>query len=349
MKTTPEILILGSRTCLLSGLLLRKLRQRGASVGSIDFQDFDRYGTRVHCFADDTHDFSVIAQIFEELEISTENLRSAFFRETAVPSRGWDDNPYRFERLYAPYTQEHYWQQTVCFASAFLSALERRVFCLFPRAESAQGNQKLLQLSLARQLGFRVPDTYIGSDLDEMRAFAASHPSVISKPFMPRHLFYEGDFFATHTSLFTLEDLAAIPSTRYPLILQEAIVDRTDIRVGLVGNKLFATEILLRGRQSEVDILDFRHFEIMQPYGGEVGAKFQKHTLPLAIQERCFAFMRAMDLQYSMMDLLLTPDGEYVFLENNPKGMHGEVDSGGHDVIGAVADLLMEPDAHRLR
>jgi hypothetical protein len=50
-----------------------------------------------------------------------------------------------------------------------------------------------------------------------------------------------------------------------------------------------------------------------------------------------------------MMDLLLTPEGEYVFLESNTKGMHGEVASGGHDVMGAIVDLLLDPEAHRLR
>lgn len=349
MKKTPEILVLGSRACLLSGLVQRALRRRGASTHYLDFQDFDRHGTRVHCFADSDQDFAVVEQVFDELEISTENLRSVFFRETSIPSRGWDDNPYRFERLYAPYTQEHHWQQTVLFASAILSYLERRVFCVYPRVESTQGSQKLLQLSLAQKLGFRVPDTYVGSDLDEMRAFTASHQAVISKPFMPRHLFYQGDFYATHTSLFTLKDLAAIRSTRYPLILQEAIVDKTDIRVGIVGNRLFATEILLRGARNEPDILDFRHFEAMQQYGSGVGASFRKHELPLETQTRCFDFVRAMQLQYSMLDLLLMPSGEYVFLENNPKGMHGEVESAGHDVIGAVADLLMDPETNRLR
>lgn len=349
MRKTPEILILGSRTCLVSGLVLRELRRRGASVQSIDFQDFDRYGTRIHCFADGAGDSVVIDQVFEEVEISTENLRSVFFRETAVPSRGWDDNPYRFERLYAPYTQEHHWQQTISFASAVLSYLEHRAFCVYPRAESIHGSQKLLQLSLARELGFRVPDTYVGSDLDEMREFVAARPAVVSKPFMPRHLFHEGDFYVTHTSLFTLDDLAAIPSTRYPLILQEAFVDKTDIRVGIVGNRLFATEILLRGQPSRSDILDFRHFEAMQQYRGNVGAELRKHELPAEIQARCFELVRSTHLQYSMMDLLLTPDGEYVFLENNPKGMHGEVVAGGHDVLGALAALLMDPDAHRLR
>ena len=70
--------------------------------------------------------------------------------------------------------------------------------------------------------------------------------------------------------------------------------------------------------------------------------------MPPEIESKCREFVRRCGLHYSMMDLLLLENGEYIFLENNTHGMYGEVESGGHDVMGAVADLLINPDELKL-
>jgi D-alanine-D-alanine ligase-like ATP-grasp enzyme len=161
-------------------------------------------------------------------------------------------------------------------------------------------------------------------------------------------LVYEGHSFRTYTSLCTIEDLETIESAKYPVTLQEAFVEKTDIRVGIIGNKIMATAIHLDGRQSDDPIVDFRHFWEKDMFSRRDIVRPEAHTLPPEVEERCFEFIRRCGLQYSMMDLLLVPGDEYVFLENNTHGMYGEVNAGGHDVMGAVADLLMNPEELKL-
>ena len=50
-------------------------------------------------------------------------------------------------------------------------------------------------------------------------------------------------------------------------------------------------------------------------------------------------------LDYGAADLIVTPDGRYVFLEVNPNGQYGWVENmTGMPIGSAIADQLMEFD-----
>lgn len=346
----PEILVFGGATCLSSQLVRRALLERGASFHYVDFQDFDRLGSDISFVADATGDRAFFFDFALDRTVSTEHVRSAYFREVQPKQSLWQLQTVRLREPQAPDAERFHWQQVLRFCASLLEYLGRRCFCLYPKTESGTAASKLRQLALARELGFTIPDTYVGNDLGEMRAFAAEHLRVIAKPFYPQSLFHEGHYYRTYTALFSQGDLAPFADTRYPLILQEAIVDKLDIRVGVVGKRVFATEIHLGGGAGEAETsLDFRHFlaqDLLEGHGRRNA--YCPHDLPGEVRERCLDFVRRSGLQYSMIDLLLTPQGDYVFLESNTKGMHGEVEFGGHDVIGAIVDLLIDPEENRL-
>jgi hypothetical protein len=346
---SPRVLVLGSATCLSSQWVVQELTRRRAPFAYVDYQDFEATGVEPYFYADAGGDRVVFSYPSRELAISTAGLRSLYFRETGPKHSLWQLEPLRLRHLQAPEVERHHWEQVLRFASSVLEYLAHRCFCLAPLAVAGNASHKLLQLMLAGELGFRVPATYIGSSLDEMRDFVAGQERVVCKPFYPQNVFWEGYNYRTYTALVTADDLAGCIATRYPIILQEAFVDKTDVRVGIVGNRLFATEIRLPSVPERDYIVDFRHYVMLHHHAGQGGFDYRAHDLPPAVRERCVAFARACGLQYAMMDLLLTPEGEYVFLESNTKGMHGEVESGGHDVMGAIVDLLLDPETHRLR
>ena len=58
--------------------------------------------------------------------------------------------------------------------------------------------------------------------------------------------------------------------------------------------------------------MDWRAFKDVLPL--RVG------TLPDYVSERCLQFVKSYNLNFSAMDLILTPDDRYIFLENNPNG-----------------------------
>jgi hypothetical protein len=281
--------------------------------------------------------------------VSTESLRSVYFRQM-TPKRALQFlNPNRLRETSTDGALRFHWQQIVQMTASLLEYLTRRALCLYPKSESGSASSKLRQLALARSLGFRIPDTYLGNDLEAMRGFLARHEKVISKPFHPQSLRHEGRVYKTYTSLLSAADLEPFSRTRAPLFLQEGFVDKTDIRVGIVGNRLFATEIKVEGLPEDHPIVDFRGHYMTDGMHESRKMVYAPHSLPPEMEQRCVELIRRNGLQYSMMDLLLLPDGTYVFLESNTKGMHGEVEHGGHDVMGAVVDLLLDPDRYRLR
>ena len=184
---------------------------------------------------------------------------------------------------------------------------------------SDRGHGKLIQLERARSLGLEVPATVCTNDPEVAKAFVTRFPEgAIYKPFMsPTRVMREtedvtryGLVFTTRidqTAMDNLDDVSVTPCT-----FQELIPKRYDLRVIVMGHKVFATEI-----HSQVDprsSLDFReHYALGQtPYA--------PHDLPSDIARRCVDLCRSFGMVYGALDIVLTPDGRYVFLEVNQMG-----------------------------
>ncbi|NOT02358.1 MAG: hypothetical protein HOP29_17260 [Phycisphaerales bacterium] len=347
MIKKPEILVLGSASCVSANAIAEVLERRSANYEFIDFQDFDRIGAGISFEAADESDNCIFAYMRNELRISTENLRSAYFRESLPRHTLHKLDPSRLREIQAPGAEDHYYTQVLYFCTAFLAYLEKRCFCVLPVFETSLAASKLMQLALAGDIGFRIPDTYVGSDLAAMREFLTSHERSICKAFSPHSFYYEGDAYKTYTSFVTEDDLARLQPSPYPIVLQEAVVDRTDIRVGVIGKHVLAAEISWKESDASAETLDFRLLEAQSQFNESL-TTFAIHSLPRDVEVRCLEMMRRLGLQYGMLDFLKVQSGEYVFLEVNPKGMYGELKLGGHQPLEVLADLLLDPETHKL-
>ena len=67
----------------------------------------------------------------------------------------------------------------------------------------------------------------------------------------------------------------------------------------------------------------------------------QPYALPKAVESKILKFMDAFGLSYGAIDLVVTPKGEFVFLEINPNGQFGWQDSKDMPLYDAFADLLI--------
>jgi len=57
--------------------------------------------------------------------------------------------------------------------------------------------------------------------------------------------------------------------------------------------------------------------------GGDLYSSF---TLPNDIEEFCIGLLKHFNLNYGAIDMIVTPDGEFVFLEINPNGQWGWIE-----------------------
>jgi len=114
---------------------------------------------------------------------------------------------------------------------------------------SAQRAQsKASQLFIASKLGFRTPKTYSGDNPQHARRhigeIAQTGSRVCTKPIVNNFLTIDGQKRTRFTELLDDNDLAALDSLRgCPLTIQDYIEKAYELRVTVVGDRIFACKI----------------------------------------------------------------------------------------------------------
>src|SRR6185503_6963201 len=108
----------------------------------------------------------------------------------------------------------------------------------------AAAENKLRQLRLARALGLCVPRTLVTNDPDAVRAFRAEVGTLVTKMLTPLSVSMgKAELFVRTTELGD-EDLADLDGLRAsPMVFQERIEKRRELRVACVGARVFAGAI----------------------------------------------------------------------------------------------------------
>ena len=175
------------------------------------------------------------------------------------------------------------------------------------RAES-----KMLQLRVAAEVGFVCPETLISNDPDQIRVFCAEQEGrVVVKPLRLGFFDYGHLQTAAYTTAVSTADLGGDDGLAIaPVIYQRHLEKRCDIRVTVVGHSIYAAAI--RSQDADSAKVDWRR--------SDVELEHEVHALPDDITRACQRLMKALNLHFGAIDLVLAPNGEYYFLEINPNG-----------------------------
>lgn len=197
------------------------------------------------------------------------------------------------------------------------------------------------QLDRAARMGFAVPPSIFTNDRRAAEAFLARHGEVVFKslstPMLAAEMVGADDRVVTGlpTTRITAEHREMLDAVaELPCFFQRYVPKRHELRVTVVGDRLFAARIHSQDDpRTAVDCRDM---------SAEI--RYEKTVLPVEIERRCLEFVHSYGLTYGAIDLIVTPDGDHVFLENNPVGQFLFVQElvPELDMIGAVADCLME-------
>lgn len=266
--------------------------------------------------------------IYDGSEI--EHVRSVWFRKPR-PIRG---DTLNVDPAYRPYSETAILSHVREFYMHFSDALWISDYYAIRRAD-----YKGLQLDAASKLGFAIPDTLSTSDSNAAQKFIETHPATIVKSLATVFptttaneptMFYSKKIYPGQN--FDLSGLHLAPS-----IFQQAINHKLDIRVTVVGKKVFAAAI----NASEVDDkLSLRDWRPAYFYGT---LTIEPYQLPKALEDKCIALVHKLGLQYGAIDLIYDQQGTYWFLENNPNGEWAFVEHVTNQPIGkAIAELLSQ-------
>ncbi len=203
-----------------------------------------------------------------------------------------------------------------------------------PRRVAEAADLKLRQLETARRLGLRVPRTLVTNDPARALAlYDACEGRLVSKALRSGGAVRDGEKHLAYTHAVRRRDLQQLASVeRAPVVFQERVPKRLELRVTVVGERAFTAA--LDSPASPFACEDVRRAD------GLVACA--PHALEPQVEALCLGLVRALGLAYGAIDLILTPEGEHVFLEVNPSGRWAWVEErAGLPITAALADLMV--------
>jgi glutathione synthase/RimK-type ligase-like ATP-grasp enzyme len=213
--------------------------------------------------------------------------------------------------------------------SAFLRAIS--VFkgvkwCNWPQA-TYLAESKPYQLLLAKEVGFKVPATVVTNDVSDLPEFA-SNPIILKS--LDTALFFKGgDCYFTYTTATTGTELAALDASSAPMIVQKELQGKSDIRVTVIGDEVFAVEILSNGIGIDGD------WRIVP----RESLEYISIELPSEVETSCRELVLQLDLTFGAIDLIRA-SGVFYFVEINPTGEWAWLQSNSRDLAGAFVRAI---------
>lgn len=203
------------------------------------------------------------------------------------------------------------------FVGGMLRAMSGKSFkWINDNAAAVNANSKAWQLQSAAGLGLRVPKTLMSNDPREIRAFFAECGSrMISKSFYPR-IWRSEERRKTYTAVTSLvkalDDMQDASLAACPTIYQALVPKAFEVRVTYFAGRISAVRI---DSQAVRETIDWRY----DTDGGKPWS-LRPLTLPDSMVGLTNRLMRDLGLTFGCLDFIVTPDGEYVFLEVNEQG-----------------------------
>ncbi len=165
-------------------------------------------------------------------------------------------------------------------------------------AAMGSNNSKPYQLQLIRNEKFQIPETLVANDPGLVREFLGKHKKLVYKSASGERSIVQ---------LLAEEDLPRLDRIRWCPTLFQQYIEGMDLRVHVVGNEVFATRV-------DSGAIDYRYAHRQ----GYKDAKLTPYDISDGLDERCINLSRALGLDFTGIDLKITPDGGVYCLEVNP-------------------------------
>lgn len=193
-------------------------------------------------------------------------------------------------------------------------------------------SNKFNQLRIAEQIGFKIPNTIISNlkSTSEEFIFSNKHRT-ITKLLNSGTVVMDdnGYYYGVPTSLIERKKFDKYSNilNKVPYCFQEYVEKGVDIRITVVGERVFPVEIV----SNEID---WRIDDIEK-------IPHKKHNLPPEIQIKCIELLNKIEYKYAAIDMIKNKKGDYYFLEINSVPAWAWIeDKTGFKICSAICDEL---------
>lgn len=165
-----------------------------------------------------------------------------------------------------------------------------------------------------------------------MKSIEAAFPTDLVLKSLDSVLLNEpGHTLFTYTTVLDRDCLSDDNIGSVPAIAQQALKDKIDMRITVVGDDVFAVRILKDGRGIEGDWRVTPKDQL----------SYDSFQLPLTDEDRCRELVRRMGLAFAAIDLIENDEGLY-YIEMNPTGEWSWLVAEDRPIDAAIASWLAE-------
>jgi glutathione synthase/RimK-type ligase-like ATP-grasp enzyme len=189
-----------------------------------------------------------------------------------------------------------------------------------------KAENKILQLKYAAEIGFAIPKTIVtnSSNLN-----IEPLENYIVKTLDTALLRTEEKEAFIYSSVVKGRELLGSNLSTSPLVLQNYIHPKIDIRVTVIGNRVYPVKIEKNGKGIDGDWRLEKNNLSYVPF-----------NLPLSVEQGCIKIVKSLGLAFGGIDLIES-NGEYFFIEVNPTGEWAWlVDNSGLKIYQGICDYL---------
>lgn len=325
------ILILSNLDDVHAATVAEKLRARGAALAWIDHRQYPAQAQVSLRFVD-----GVPRGIWRtrEGDIDLASLTAIWHRRPYMPR---PDPRISSESLRKAITDD---------SDLFLRDLWNAIDCLTvpaPTLVYRRADLKATQLACAARLGLEIPDTLITNDPQQLLEFHRKHDGMIisklASPVINRDYLTDA---VRYTNVVSHRDIGYFQAVRHgPVIFQGYVPKRLELRITIIGDAIFPVEI--HSQATRRTRHDWRHYD-------HVNTPMYPHALPPGVERKLRQLVQQLGLNFGAIDMVVTPDGRYVFLELNPNGQFLWIEQiVGLAMTDAMCDLLTSGAGHARR
>lgn len=196
---------------------------------------------------------------------------------------------------------------------------------------------KIIQITSAKNVGFDVPRTIVTSNKDSVLDFIDSVESAIVKPLkmnlVPPPLSNPDSLMSILVNVVDRDEIMNASHEEIgaaPAIYQEYIEKKYELRVICFGEDVLAYKI--DSQNSKFGHIDWRRAQFEKIYS--------IHNIPPQVAQLCVNYLKENGLHYGVFDLVVRPDGSFVFLECNSDGQWAWLE--GESDIGPISQMFAE-------
>jgi glutathione synthase/RimK-type ligase-like ATP-grasp enzyme len=273
-----------------------------------------------------------IRNIQTGLELQSSEITSVWDRRPEAPSAPAFQN--------TPEINRHNLKEACGFLQ-FLRYAIKDIYSIGSIVNDRVAASKMLQLQTAQKVGFVTPDTCFSNRKEAILEWAAPHEYVVLKSIENDCVWDDaaGLEYVFYTQKIKSDRLAGSSGEMFSQTvsyLQNYIEKAFELRITVVGEKVFTCKLDSQPLDEDKGKIDWRQ-------GYEHGLKHEVYELPQAIADRCVLFLQQLGLHFGCFDFIVTPGGDFVFLECNSNGQWLWIeDATGLEISKAIAAALIK-------